>query len=429
MIVAALAAAVLYGAGTAMEQRQAAAAPQSSAGRLRLLFLLGRQPLWLAGIAMQAAGFAAHAVALRSGPLAAVQVLMSAELIVAVVIVRIWSGRRLSRGAWAAALTVTAAIAAFLLAVSPGHGHAVSQPHAAGAALGAAVTGAAALAAAAVGLHAAGRRRAVLLAVAAGLADSCSAVVTMTLSHVASHGLAALATSWAGYALVVCGTGNVALTQFAYQAGRPMLTLPIVAAVTPLASVAVGAGLLGEVPRTGAAGAATAGLAVLVTCLALAYLARSVCHPGSEAAESGGLGDGEGITVGVAKGEHRRDSGPAQDVVGVDSGGGKRGVRGHGVVGGESDADGAACRGGDCGLEGDDHVVAAWCELNPASAVRRRVVAQHGEAERADIEAQRGVLVLDRDADGAHAGDVGLGCAHGLLLGGVGGMAEPGITT
>jgi drug/metabolite transporter (DMT)-like permease len=282
MIVAALAAAVLYGAGTAMEQRQAAAAPQSSAGRLRLVFLLARQPLWLAGIALQAGGFAAHAVALRSGPLAVVQVLMSTELIVAVVIVRIWSGRRLSRGAWAAALTVTAAVAAFMLAVSPGHGHAAGQPHAAGAALGAAATGAAALAAAAAGFRAAGRRRAILLAVATGLADSCSAVVTMALSHVASHGPAALATSWAGYALIVCGTGNVLLAQFAYQAGRPMLTLPVIAAVTPLASVAVGAGLLGEAPRTGVAGAAVAGLAVLVASLALARLARFVPGPGSE---------------------------------------------------------------------------------------------------------------------------------------------------
>ncbi len=44
MIVTALAAAVLYGAGAAAEQRQAAAAPESSAGRPRLLFLLARQP-------------------------------------------------------------------------------------------------------------------------------------------------------------------------------------------------------------------------------------------------------------------------------------------------------------------------------------------------------------------------------------------------
>src|ERR1700729_2167134 len=126
MIAAALAAAVLYGAGAAVEQRQAAAAPGSSAGRPRLLFLLARQPLWLLGIAVQVGGFAAHAVALRSGPLATVQMLVSAELVVAVVIVRVWSGRPLSRASWAAALTVVAAVAVFLALASP------AQPHAAG---------------------------------------------------------------------------------------------------------------------------------------------------------------------------------------------------------------------------------------------------------------------------------------------------------
>ena len=65
MIATALAAAVLYGAGAAAEQRQAAAAPLSSAGRPRLLFLLVRQPLWLLGIAAQIGGFAAHAMACR----------------------------------------------------------------------------------------------------------------------------------------------------------------------------------------------------------------------------------------------------------------------------------------------------------------------------------------------------------------------------
>src|SRR6516162_2012683 len=124
MIATALAAAVLYGAGAAVEQRQAAAAPQSSAGRPRLLFLLARQPLWLLGIAVQIGGFAAHAVALRWGPLATVQMLVSAELVVAVVIVRVWSRRPLNRGSWAAALTVVAAVAAFLALVSPDHGHA-----------------------------------------------------------------------------------------------------------------------------------------------------------------------------------------------------------------------------------------------------------------------------------------------------------------
>src|SRR6201997_2188007 len=130
MIATALVAAVLYGAGAAVEQRQAAAAPESSAGRPRLLLLLVRQPLWLLGMTAQVGGFAAHAFALRSGSLATVQMLVAMELVVAVVIVRCWSGRPLSRASWAAALTVVAAIAAFLVLTSPtGHGHASGLSH------------------------------------------------------------------------------------------------------------------------------------------------------------------------------------------------------------------------------------------------------------------------------------------------------------
>src|SRR5487761_244048 len=126
MIATALVAAVLYGAGAAVEQRQAAAAPQSSAGRPRLLLLLVRQPLWLLGMLAQIGGFAAHAVALRTGPLATVQMLVAAELVVAVLIVRVWSGRPLSRGSWAAAFAVVAAIAAFLVLTAPSGHHAAS---------------------------------------------------------------------------------------------------------------------------------------------------------------------------------------------------------------------------------------------------------------------------------------------------------------
>jgi len=221
MIATALVAAVLYGAGAAVEQRQAAAAPESSAGRPRLLFQLARQPLWLMGLLAQIGGFAAHAVALRTGPLATVQMLVAAELVVAVVIVRIWSGRPLSRASWAAALTVVAAIAVFLAVTSSDHHHAASHPnYVMAAALGATAAGGAALVAAVAGLRATGRSRAVLLAVAAGLADTCSAVVTLGFTHVAGHGAVALFTSWTVYALIVCGAGNVLLTQTAYQTGH-----------------------------------------------------------------------------------------------------------------------------------------------------------------------------------------------------------------
>ena len=280
MIATALIAAVLYGAGAAVEQRQAAAAPETSAGRPRLLLHLARQPLWVMGMLTQVGGFAAHAVALGSGPLATVQMLVALELVVAVVIVRLWSGHPLSPASWAAALTVVGAIAVFLAVTSSDHRHAASHPdYAVAAGLGAAATGGAALVAAVVGLRATGRGRAVLLAVAAGLADSCSAVVTLGFSHVVGHGMIALFTSWTVYALIICGAGNVLLTQTAYQTGRPMITLPIIASVTPVASAAIGIGLLGETPHAGVAGGVAAGLAVLVTSVALAYLARSAPHP------------------------------------------------------------------------------------------------------------------------------------------------------
>jgi hypothetical protein len=69
-----------------------------------------------------------------------------------------------------------------------------------------------------------------------------------------------------------------------------MITLPIIASVTPVASVAIGIGLLGETPQTGVAGGIAAGLAVLVTSVALASLARSAPHPGPRGREPAGEG-------------------------------------------------------------------------------------------------------------------------------------------
>ena len=127
---------------------------------------------------------------------------------------------------------------------------------------------------AAAGLTAAGSRRVVLLAVAAGLADAGIAVVTMVFSHVVSGGLTGMAGSWATYALMLGGPCSLLLTQTAYQAGRPMITLPVIAVVTPVASLAAGNLLLGESAHLGVLGGAFAALAVLVTSAGLVVLAR-----------------------------------------------------------------------------------------------------------------------------------------------------------
>ena len=274
-----LTAAVLYGTGAALQQRQAAAVPSQAAGRPRLLLLLVRRPWWLLGIGVELGGFATHAVALRTGPLTIVQMLVASSLLFSVATVRLWSGRRLGWTAWAAVLAVIVGIVSFVALARPAGGVPGVSGHAG---LAAACLATCAVPLAAAGLAAAGRRRAVLLAVAAGLADAGMAVVTMVFSHVVSGGLTGMAGSWATYALMLGGPCSLLLTQTAYQAGRPMITLPVIAVVTPVASLAAGNLLLGESAQLGVLSGTAAALAVLVTSAGLVVLARlSTGQPGS----------------------------------------------------------------------------------------------------------------------------------------------------
>ena len=109
---------------------------------------------------------------------------------------------------------------------------------------------------------------------AAGLADAAIAVVTMAFSHAVSGGLTGMAGSWATYALMLGGPCSLLLTQTAYQAGRPMITLPVIAVVTPVASLAAGNLLLGESAQLGVLSGTVMALAVLVTSAGLVVLAR-----------------------------------------------------------------------------------------------------------------------------------------------------------
>jgi hypothetical protein len=272
-IVWALSAAVLYGTGAALQQHQAAAAPDRAAGRPGLLLLLMRRPWWLLGIVGELGGFATHAFALRSGPLTVVQMLLASSLVFSVGTVHLRAGRWPSPAVWAAVAAVVAGIGSFVAFTGPTLAH--SQENLSQTALAALCLGGFALPFAVAGLISHGRRRALLLALGAGLADTGVAVVTMAFTHTLSHGLGGMLTSWPAYALAIGGPCSLLLTQTAYQAGFPMISLPVITVVTPMASLAVGAGLLGETTRLTAFTGAGVGLAVLVTAIGLVTLART----------------------------------------------------------------------------------------------------------------------------------------------------------
>jgi hypothetical protein len=147
---------------------------------------------------------------------------------------------------------------------------------AARAATAALVTALIAVPMAAAGLLARGRRaRPSLLAAAAGMADTCVAVLTMAFAHTFGHGLGTVATSWPLYALIVGGLASLALTQAAYQTDAPLITLPIISAVTPLASLTVGILLLHEATHLSGSRGIIAGICLTLAVTALIVLARA----------------------------------------------------------------------------------------------------------------------------------------------------------
>jgi hypothetical protein len=288
--------AVLYGAGVAVEHRQAARATTRAARRPWLLALLARQPLWLAGAALEVGGFALHTAALGSGSLLAVQMILGCSLLVSVSLSSVLSRQRLPRRCWPAILAIVASVGVLVALLGP-DAHADGRAAAGRTAAAALITGLITVPIAAAGLPAKGRRsRPLLLASAAGMADTCVAVLTMAFAHTISHGFSALATSWPPYALIVAGLSSLALTQAAYQTDAALITLPVISAVTPLASLTVGILVLHETTHLSGARALIGAGCLALAMTALVLLARTAAalttharRPSSRAAQPGPL--------------------------------------------------------------------------------------------------------------------------------------------
>jgi hypothetical protein len=278
LLLAALSA-VLYGAGVAVEHRQAARTPVQAAGRPWILALLARQPLWLIGAALEAGGFAMHAAALRTGSLLAVQMILGCSLLVSVSLSSLLGRRALPRRCWPAIFAIVASVGVSVALLGPDQ-HAAAGGQVSGqTALAAIVTALITVPFAIAGLLATGHRaRPMLLGVAAGLADTCVAVLTMAFAHSFGHGLGAVATSWPVYALIVGGLASLALTQCAYQTDAPLITLPIISAVTPLASLAIGTLALHEAAHLSPTRSITAAACLAVALTALVILARTAAR-------------------------------------------------------------------------------------------------------------------------------------------------------
>ena len=117
--------------------------------------------------------------------------------------------------------------------------------------------------------------KATVLGVAAGLSDAFMAVLTKAFAHVTDQGVVSALTSWAPYALCAAGLTAMLLTQTAYQAGLPKVSLPIITVADPLVSCGIGVALFGEALKFTGARAPFVVVAIAIMATGLIVLSRS----------------------------------------------------------------------------------------------------------------------------------------------------------
>ncbi|MGH9297522.1 MAG: DMT family transporter [Acidimicrobiales bacterium] len=273
VIALSLLSALAFAFGAVLQQHAAAAQPAEHNMRPALVLRLARRPMWLWGIAVNAVGTVFQLGALWRGSLVTVQPLLVCGLLFALPINAIWLHRRrpsvresLTAGAVCVGLT------AFLLATSPSAGSASAQSTSWGVAL--AALGSFALVVVVAAMRTRGALRAALLAIAAGSINGLSAAFAKGIAREVGRSLHAgpfvtglrLLGNWELYAFALTLLLATLLVQSAYQSGPIRWSLPALTAANPVASVILGATVLGEQVHTDAIAliGSTIGLSLVV---------------------------------------------------------------------------------------------------------------------------------------------------------------------
>jgi hypothetical protein len=276
VVVVSLAAALAFATSSTLKHVSAGQVPDAGGLQPRALgrFIAGTvaNRFWLGGITADAVALTLQVVALHLGALGVVQPLLITGLLFALLLRGRTQGRISARElGWAAVVTVTLvgflALAGTATTVAPADG--VDR----GPAVAAAVVGAVlAVVCVALGRAAAGRgRAAALLGVAVGIVYATTAALLKALTNIAVHGVGSVLTSWQLYTVVLLGAGGLVLNQLAFQAGPLTASLPAIATLDPLLSIAIGVIIYDEQLRRGIP--AALGLAVLLLLLGVAVIA------------------------------------------------------------------------------------------------------------------------------------------------------------
>lgn len=286
---AALFAAVTNATSNALNRKAAREAPGRDQFRLRLIADLLHRKAWIAAISLMFLSFIFSAVALGTGQLATVQILIILELPMTLIIgARILHGR-ITAQEWTGTAAMTAGVIGLLVLLDPrpGPGRAVGPAQwILGSAVSAGVIAILFLAARA------GRgpaRQAALLGAASGLGYGLAAVYTKGFTgRFADGGVLAVISSWQLYAAAAAGIVSFWLLENAYHAGPLAAAQPGITLADPLVATTWGVFVFAEPVRTGP-------VLVLLVLPAAALIAGAVAlirSPRLQALQADGTGPG-----------------------------------------------------------------------------------------------------------------------------------------
>ena len=262
---------------TALKHRSATRMAHASRlhprSRVKALAAAAVEPLWLCALVADVGAVGLQVTALHFGALAVVQPLLVTALLFSLLINHAFDRSMISAKELAWAVALIASLAAFLT-VSGASSPAITGPVMAADKLPAEAAGAVAIVIVVLCLTAAkmrqGVQRAGLLGIAIGVIYASTAALIKACTNIATSSLPGLLTSWQLYAVLAAGLAGLVLSQLAFQAGPLTASLPIIAAVDPVLSVAIGVVIYDERLRTGAL-AGTAGLTCLLVLAVAAF--------------------------------------------------------------------------------------------------------------------------------------------------------------
>jgi drug/metabolite transporter (DMT)-like permease len=259
----------------------------------RLVLHLFQSPAWLLGWAAQVGAFGFQAVALHNGQVSVVQPLLVTELVLALILRRVWIRQSIRPAAWGGAALACAGLAVFIVASEPRGGNPVPASDHWAVAVAACAVGSAALTA--LARQGTPSRRAALYASAAGITWAIEAAfIKSATDTLTQFGVSGMLVRWPVYAVAAGGAVGVVLEQAALQAGPLRVSQPLLVIIDPVVSIALSVWLFGEHFVTDPAVLTAAAASFCAMCAGVVLLARTA--PATMKADTGPIEKAAGQT-------------------------------------------------------------------------------------------------------------------------------------